>query len=185
MAKHNAKQIILTVTAILAVTVVLGLDLYYIGITDVNGWIIALLCAIAGLLTAFPMQKWWKHVTGRSNRIVNTLCHTIAATAIIMLLFLGANYIGRDEARSREEKGIITAKYTKERHRKRRVGRNRYVQGEAYTVYFIRVKLPCGREREREVKVGDWIHYKRGDRLPVRVTPGLLGADINEYVKQP
>ena len=72
----------------------------------------------------------------------------------------------------------VESKYTKTRHRSRRLGRNRYAQGEAYKVYYIGVGLPDGRIKEMSATLKEYNRVRRGDTLAFPVERGFFGVPV-------
>ncbi len=63
-------------------------------------------------------------------------------------LFYVCNYCFSDDEAGHIEKTVVENKYYKVRHRTRRVSRGRYTQGEAYNVYYLKVRFGDGSFRD-------------------------------------
>ena len=74
-----------------------------------------------------------------------------------------------------------TQEFHKVRHKSRRVGRNRYVQGEAYNVYYIKVRFGNDLLKELQVERNRYTRLHKGDTLSLFVSEGALGIPVLKY----
>ncbi len=164
---------------IAAVVVLLGVityAFYQVTLVDLPGP--AAGGAALGMLSSFVLWKPWRRLTRSRRWLPNAACQAVSCSVALVCLFFFCNYVFADRENTREEKVAIVEKHTSTRHRSRRVGRARYIQGEAYTVYDIDVRFSSGFVREMQVSVGDYSRYRVGDSIRLSVARGWLGMPV-------
>lgn len=190
MAKQKTSgwRIFGIITVLLAVIVFYGVAVALFGMTLVRPLWIVTASVIFAVATAIPLSKRWAVLTGTSKGIVNALCHIVAVTGLCMVVILGVNYFARDTNEAVTVRAEVLRVYSETRYRSRRVARNRYTRGEPYRVYYMDVRLPDGRERQRSISMQQYNRYartghirsQRPDSIDLRLTPGALGLTVIE-----
>lgn len=136
--------------------------------------------ALAFLAGVF-LWKIWRWFTGSGRFIWNFLVCAVALTGIFSSAFYIVNYACADRATTHEEQAEVARVYYKVRHHSRRVGRNRYVQGEAYNVHFMEVKMSNGMLKELEIPYDCYRRTRKGERVTLPVAMGALGVPVILY----
>ncbi len=148
------------------------------GETIVEWWIPAAVAVAMALVSGAVFWKKWIWLTRVENALLNGLCHVVFATGLFLCIFYAVNYAFADKDTEHTEYVTVESKYTKTRHRSRRIGRNRYAQGEAYKVYYIGVGLPDGRIKEMSATLKEYNRVRRGDTLAFPVERGFFGVPV-------
>ncbi len=128
------------------------------------------------------LVEWWRPVAwaaggaivagavgGRRRLMVMTV------TAVVLFWgLLALNYYESDLASEHTERVTVLCKYSKERHRTRRV-RNRVVStGEKYYVYYLSMQFADGRIKDRQVPLSRYNRVRQGSELELTMARGLL-----------
>ena len=150
-------------------------------------WIISVSLVLAAASAIILWQKW-EMLTHTANVVVNILCHVVAATGLFMAIILGVNYFGRYSSDTITVRAEVVKVYSETRYHSKRVARNRYIRGNPYQVYFMDVRLPDGRVRQRSISLKRYNRYarkshkqrERADSVDLMLTPGALGMTIIE-----
>lgn len=135
-------------------------------------------CLAAALPLGVFLRRAISALTGLANKL---LCSAIGVTAMFAALsggFYIANYFGADDASRQKITARVIRKYSEERHRTRRVGRNRYIQGDKYMVYNLVMSLPGGKEMTRSVSTGEYIKTREGRTVDMYLVNGLFGIQV-------
>lgn len=143
--------------------------------------IIVVVSIIIGIASYLPLKRMWDWLLNWRNRAVSILLNIILTVPLSFCLLLLLNSSKIKEKIS--EKGVVTRLYTKTRHQTKRVGRNHYVQGQPYKVYFMDVEFEDKNSKSIEINHGKYKKVSKGDTLGFVINKGLLGIrffDINE-----
>lgn len=176
------------ITVSLAVIIFYGAAVTLLGMTIVRPvWIIGVSLVLAAV-SAIVFLKKWETLTLTANVVVNILCHIVAATGLFMAVILGVNYFGRHSSDTDTVRAEVVKVYSETHYRSKRVARNRYIRGEPYQVYYMDVRLPDGKVRQRSISLNCYnryartshLHRERADSVDLMMTPGALGMTIIE-----
>lgn len=145
-------------------------------ITMIPSWLPWLLGAAVGIATGLHCAGWWQSFTGLRWRWVNVAIHTVVVGSIIAFAFILANRLGASDEVEILDAGVERV-YRKERHHSRRVGRHRYVRGEAYYVYYIDVDVD-GHHQTLPINRNQYTSLRRADTITIPARRGLFGYRI-------
>lgn len=139
--------------------------------------------ALVGLLSGMYLWKarMWVWLTGSAKFAPNYLCHSLCTCVLGLALFYIGNYALADDERGGERNAVVEAKYQKTRHKSRRAGRNRYVQGEAYSVYYMRVRFGDGYSKELQIEQKRYARLHKGDTVSLFVSEGLFRIPVVKF----
>lgn len=186
--KSSRWRIFKIITVALTVIIFYGISFALFGMTLVRPvWIICESAALAAVATVL-LRKRWDFLVGCDSLAVNLICHILAFTGLFMALILGVNYFGRNKSQSVPVHAEVVKVYSETHYRQKRVARNRYTRSEPYSLYFMDVRLPDGRQRKRAISLQQYNRYaavshtrhNRPDSIGLRLTPGALGMMIIE-----
>lgn len=182
---YTTKNIIALVLLGLFVFIGLGMACVIQRDTLIDWWMPAAVCLLPAALLAFLYIRPLGRLTGISRPWM-AACAAFALFFSVMLCSLYAlNYYKSDHDTALACQATVTSKFTGERHRTKRVGRNRYVQGEPYTVYFIKMELPGGRVKELELTAGQYNNIRRGQKIDIEIEKGCLGVPVIKNMSLP
>lgn len=104
----------------------------------------------------------------------------VADSVFAMALFYIVNFCfaGKETA----EPAVVVRVYSEERHHKRRVGRGRYVNGDAYRVYQADVALREGWRKTIALTPRGFAGLHQGDTVFLNVARGLFGFDVTKGI---
>ncbi|MBD5163835.1 MAG: hypothetical protein HDT09_03950 [Bacteroidales bacterium] len=136
------------------------------------GWSLA-----GAIVLSIPLRGVARKVTGWQSSAGNQLIAAVYITIVAAGGLYTVNYAFADKATAHTEEVEIQRKYTKTRHRSRRVGR-RYVQGEPYKVYFIEVRFADGRTTDFEIPAKRYNRLRTGGHTNLTLATGLLGSPV-------
>lgn len=100
---------------------------------------------------------------------------------IAVLLFIaifGLHYYVAEQSTPEQLKATVTKKYTKTRHRTRRINRRVYTNGEPYQVYYFELELEDGTTKDIEVNVQKYSCTRYGSKIDVTRRKGLFGIPV-------
>ena len=100
---------------------------------------------------------------------------------IAVLLFIaifGLHYYVEEQSTPEQLKATVTKKYTKTRHRTRRINRRVYTNGEPYQVYYFELELEDGTTKDIEVNVQKYSRTRYGSKIDVTRRKGLFGIPV-------
>lgn len=137
----------------------------------------ALVSAVVGAFS----WKIWRWFTTSPRFIWNFIVAVTAFTGVFTALFYIVNYTNADTLTRHEEKAEVERVYTKVRHHTRRVGRNRYVQGDPYNVFFMQVKMSNGMSKELEIPYDRFRRIRTGSMVSLPVAKGCFGVPVILY----
>ena len=141
--------------------------------------------ATAALVSGMVMWKFrlWTWITGSSKFLPNYLCHSACTGILVTALFYICNYCYADDTAGHIEKTVVEKKYYKVRHKTRRVSRGRYTRGEAYNVYYMKVRFADGSVKELETEHKKYSRLHEGDTIELFISEGLFGFPVVKYSK--
>ena len=130
---------------------------------------------------SFYKAKIWIWITGSAQFLPNVLCHFFCTCIICLSLFYICNYTFANDEEGSIRKTIVEEKYKKVHHKSRRIGRNRYTQGEAYNVYYMKVKFGNEYIKELQIEQKRYAQLHEGDTVPLFVSKGLFNIFVIKY----
>lgn len=140
---------------------------------------LSVLSLLSGIF--FYKAKIWIWITGSAQFLPNALCHFFCTCIISLSLFYICNYTFANDEEGSIRKTIVEEKYKKVHHKSRRIGRNRYTQGEAYNVYYMKVKLGNEHIKELQIEQKRYAQLHEGDTVPLFVSKGLFNIFVIKY----
>lgn len=177
MKKSTARTIIIVTIAILGlITAGAVFSLYQITIMP---WWLPLLVGIlfAGITYPILILRWNK-ITGNSSRGINTVFHIITMGILGATLFLAFNYFGADDNTLTPVQTTVNDKYRKAHQKRRRVGRNRYINDGYWYSYRLSLQLPDGNIKDIEVPHSEYRRTKIGTTKTIGMETGLFRFPI-------
>lgn len=133
---------------------------------------------LVALLSFWPARELWPRLSGCASVWINTLLHTVAVAGFVMFVFLFGNYAGADRNTDHTERAEVVRKYTKTRHRTRRINRRTTSQGAPYKVYFAELRFSDGRVKNLEMTIGQYNRIRSGNMVEMTVARGLFGVPV-------
>lgn len=158
----------------IALTVIFtGIGFFYLGRSLVDVWKVIVPCVGMGFLcVAFFMRE-----NIRAD-ILRFILHGLFASAVCLVLSLAANYHISREGELHDEIATVQQRFTKTRHRTKRVGRRVVAQGEPYKVYYVKLRFAEGTVKDFEVPLSTYRRYSKHDTLTVTLDRGILNIPV-------
>lgn len=175
--KSGAGRTILLILFVLFLIFSIGAILALGDRTFIAWWIPCSLSLVFAVPLALVSISFWQWFTLLRNRYVNFGVGIVCFFLFLSAAFYSANFIFSSSDHKLTEVSI-ERKYTKTRHRSKRVGRNRYVQGEPYTVFYIDIRFPDGRERSLEIKGTEYMKCRKNGKATIETARGLFGPEV-------
>lgn len=173
----DVKRSLLLVAVGLVAIILGGMIVAFQGITIGNVWIIAAGALAIGLFSSLTLYRAWAVITGSPKFWVNYAVSVVMDVLVLMNIFYGLNYL-LAEKESHREPAVVERLYSETHHKSRRVGRNRYVQGEPYKVYRAEVRFQSGKKKELSMPFARWRRMHTGDTLHFNLSKGGLGMPV-------
>lgn len=173
-----------TIAAIALLCICLATCSYALSQYTLAGFFIPSMYAAAlSLLSGVVMWKWgiWRWLTRSEKFLPNYMVHSVCTGILGLSLFYICNYAFANDKNGKTRNCVVEKKFTRVRHKSRRVGRNRYTQGEAYSVYYIKIRLENGLTKELQTERNRYAGLHRGDTLKLPVSDGLFGIPVIKY----
>ncbi len=139
-------------------------------------WTVALAAALA---TGLPFGQWWRILTGSRKRPLNYCMHVAVITGILSFAVVASNDSGAGKKPFKTEV-TVEKLYRETRHHTKRVSRRHYTRGEAYQVYFAKLRFDGGQSRDVQIKKPLFDRLSAGKAATVETHKGLLGFDVFE-----
>lgn len=174
----KALRYILIGTITLILLLAAGFDIVLLNFTIVNKPLLIGGVILFAVLSSFFCRRFQRYFSRSSNKYLNMAIHTVVATVVLLTAVLYTNYITADFPISPNETDIVASRYSKERHRSRRVGRNRYVPGEKYYVYYLRVNFDSGETYDFEVSTQKYVNTRTGQKAAASSGRGIFGLKV-------
>ena len=168
---------LIAITAVVAVVLYVTAAVLYSD-TLVSLWAVVIFCVLMAGALFFPMRGLWPKVTRSSNRLLNLTVHFVVMAGAVAALFFVANYCGADMSTLHTETAVASRKYTKTRHRTRRINRRVTGRGEPYTVYFVEFTMNDGRVKTLEMSSKQYHRIRSGNEVEMQVARGMLGFPV-------
>lgn len=172
------------ITAVCLSCICLATGAYSLSQYTLAGFFIPSMCAAAlSLLSGVVLWKSriWLWLTRSEKFLPNYLAHSVCIGILGLSLFYICNYAFADDENGETRHGVVEKKFIKVRHKSRRAGRNRYTQGEAYNVYYIKVRFENGMAKELQAEHNRYAGLHEGDTLQLFVSDGLFGIPVIKY----
>lgn len=179
--KHRVVRTVLLIVLALIWLGMAGLVVTLAGMTQIQWWLPTGLSFVVALVAVWPLRRVWSWITGTDKRWINIPVGLVMLTVALSSIFYAVNYFGADSSTAREEKAVISGKYSKERYRTRRTGRGRVTRGEKYYVYYLILRMEDGTRYDRQVSTGSYVKARVGDRVGYEVQHGMLGFDVIKF----
>lgn len=136
------------------------------------------------LLLWIPAKKLWERLLPQLNAFWRLTAHLAVETAVVLAAILAINYYGASKESTHTEKATVENRYTEQRHRTRRISRRIYTNsGEAYTVYFMVIRLDDGRSKTIQIDNRRYRQIRVGATVSLPVSRGLLGMPVTDLRK--
>lgn len=152
-------------------------------------WIPLVVSLFLSLLSGILLSTYWHPLTLSKSFWLNYAVHSVFLCGVLLCIFYAVNSAFPRRGSLHEEKCLVTKKIVKERHHSRRVGRGRYVQGEAYKVYSFEVRFPDGSEKEFPASIERYRRLHLDDTISLNLEEGFFGVPIvrrgEKYVDVP
>lgn len=131
--------------------------------------------------TALGTGMWgrhlWQRITGCRLQWVNYAVHVVMVSLLICCgLYLG-NQLGASDRGDTVEAEVLKV-YRETRYHTKRVSRKVYTRGDAYYVYYARVRFDNGLERNMPVSRAQYSKLRPGSVFAVEVHRGGLGYGV-------
>lgn len=172
MSKLKSSNII-TYAEIALTVIFAGIGFAYLGKSLIEPWKVIVPCVVLRFMCAALLMR--EKIAGNVLRLV--LLGVFASSAWF-LLSLALNYHIPRKGELHDEIATVEQRYTKTRHRTKRVGRRVTAQGEPYKVYYIVLRLSDGKTKDMEVTHSTYRHFSKGDTLTVTLDRGILNIPV-------
>lgn len=169
-------------TAIIVVVLLIwllagGLAMAIYSHTVVELWIPLSICSVAALLSGIWLWKPWRKMTDSDLFLPNYICHFVFSGVILLAVFFSLNRF-LASGPEYDEQVKVERKYSEKKYRNRRVGRNRYVRGEAYYEYYAEISLPDGRVKQLRLELPAYNRTRTGSTMTIRLRSGFFGFPV-------
>lgn len=173
-----------TIGIVLCAMVLWGLAIGLLGGTLVNPWIIgAIGFGLAAMIFPLFLRKIAdENAGGTGRRVLRISIYFLLAVPTAISAIMGLNLAGGGEPVT--VRAEIASKLTKEVNDYRHVGRRRVYRG-SHNDYYLRLRLPDGREIDRRVNAGVYATTRSGGGATVRYHRGLFGIDVIDSIGMP
>lgn len=167
---------IILVILVFILIMAIGANIALLEYTLVKWWIPILISATVAAFSGTLLWKVWKRLTDINYFWVNFLCHLIFTTFLLSGLYLTINYAG--SGNPHPEEACVVAKFREQHYRSRRVGRNRYVRGNPYWEYYIKVRLDDSSVRKIRINFKEYQNVRTDRNLILSLSKGALGLPV-------
>lgn len=147
-------------------------------------WKPVLICLTLSCALGLPLKRLVGTLLNIKSNVTNYIIGSIFALAVTTGAFYSINYYYSDASTEEKCKARIVGKYSRERHRSRRVGRGHYVRGEKYMVYYMVIELPDGRQKEASITAGEYARTKVGQNIELSVETGFFEIPVIKDLSQ-
>lgn len=173
-----------TIGIVLCAMVLWGLAIGLLGGALVNPWIIgAIGFGLAAMIFPLFLRKIAdENAGGTGRRVLRISIYFLLAVPTAISAIMGLNLAGGGEPVT--VRAEIASKLTKEVNDYRHVGRRRVYRG-SHNDYYLRLRLPDGREIDRRVATGVYATTRSGGGATVRYHRGLFGIDVIDSIGVP
>lgn len=113
-----------------------------------------------------------------NGNILKYLLHSVFASSVCLVVCMALNYHIPRKGELHDETAVVERRYTKTRHRTKRVGRRVTAQGEPYKVYYIVLQFNDGKTKDMEVAYSIYRRYTKGDSVPLTLDRGILNIPV-------
>jgi len=140
-------------------------------------WTVVAAAFLVSAITGRMVWKIWRPVTTCRRMWLNWGVHSLFFTVLLSAAYFTVNYFTAAARPLVYERGVVTRVYSEQRHRSRRVGRRRYVQGEPYKVYKAEIESARG-SVTIDLSLTRYNSLHRGDSLDLPFSSGIFGAQV-------
>lgn len=174
MTKYNTFKL---ASVIIVTFICYGIAFGLAGLTLVNHSVIVAGCVAVAVLSSL-LCSGWRTASGVMKKTALFVLQAGFISGLSMALVYGLNFAFPSFESLHKETAIVERVYSETRYHKKRVGRNRYVNGEPYKVFYMEVGLPGGWHRSLPVGAGEFRHRHKGDTVDLPVVRGLFGMYV-------
>lgn len=170
-----------TIGVVLCAMVLWGLAIGLLEGALVNPWIIgAIGFGLAAMIFPLFLRKIAdENAGGTGRRVLRISIYFLLVVPTAISAIMGLNLAGGGEPVT--VRAEIASKLTKEVNDYRHVGRRRVYRG-SHNDYYLRLRLPDGREIDRRVNAGVYATTRSGGGATVRYHRGLFGIDVIDSI---
>ncbi len=176
---HKFAVIAIAILLIILSTSIFALSQYTLIAIGKPAVCFALLALLSGIL--LWKSRLWCWLTNTSSFLPNYLCHTICTGILGLAIFYIGNYAFAQDDTGHMEKTRVEKMYKEVHYKSRRIGRNRYTRGEAYKVYYMKVKFSNGQVKDLQIEPAKYMRLHEGDTISLYVSSGLFGIPVVKY----
>ncbi len=176
--KGRAWKTFVTIVMVLIGISFLGMGFALQRNTLVEWWTPALICLVPSLPVGLVLSRLFDKITVLDSRLISILSAVVFSFCVFFGGFYILNYYCSREDSSQKYETEVVRKFTKERYRVKRLSRNRIRKGEKYTVHFIVVSLPGGKEKKMEVTYAQYSRIRKSQSLTLDVEKGLFSVPV-------
>lgn len=141
------------------------------------GWTVVAAAFLVSAITGRIMWKFWRQVTTGRTMWLNWSVHSLFFTVLLSASYFTINYFTATARPLVYERSVVTRVYSEQRHRSRRIGRRRYVQGEPYNVYKAEIESSRG-SMTIDLNLTRYNSLHRGDSLDLPFSSGIFGMQV-------
>lgn len=146
--------------------------------TFVQWWEPVLLALGLGIGIGLWIKGGFAKFLSVRNKVWAVTLVSLVMTAICYGGLMSLNYCLADKQHAHDELATVTAKFSEERTRYRRLSRNRMIPTGKYKVYYVKVKFDNGAVRNLPVDVGAYTRARTGEKRHFTVAKGFLGYSV-------
>ena len=177
ISKTNLSLTLRFIVALLAVCSYVGA--YSLGnLTMVSFPAVVAVCVAGSAVSAVLLTGLWPRITGLSSPAANIAISTIIIGGFVSLIFYILNFTLADAKTQHEVRAVVTDKYKEVRHKRKRVGRGRYIPGDPYNEYFLEISYPNGAAKPMIVNAERYRRVNKGDSVKVNICRGAFGFEV-------
>lgn len=149
--------------------------------TLTDWWIPFTTAGIIAALTGVYCWKIWRWFTTSGKFMWNYITHMLSFTGIIAAMFYIGNYALADRSSSQNKTAEVEKVYHKVQYHTKRIRRNRYGRGEAYNVYYMKIRLENGMIKDIKIPYNKYIKTRKGDTVTIPIAKGGFGVPVILY----
>ena len=143
--------------------------------------VMALSCC-GGMLLGAAVTPLIMRLNISSSPALNFIMGVIVASGVLAGGFYITNFAWADASTGHGERAVVERKYSEKHYHTRRVGRNRYVRGDAYYQYYLELRYANGYKLPLEVKLPRYRRVSAGDTVSVTIQRGLYSIPVVKSV---
>ncbi|MDE5869794.1 MAG: hypothetical protein K2H18_06140 [Muribaculaceae bacterium] len=176
--KVSIGRTIILVILVFILIASIGAFIGFASITMIKWWIPLLLSSVVAVATGTVLWRLWQKVTEIDSFALNYITHIIFYSLFLTGFLYTLNYFGSLNSVPHKEEAMVIEKYKERHYQSRRVGRNRYVRGNAYFEYYIEVRFNNGKDKKIQLPFSTYKLIKSGKEINLSLSKGWLGANV-------